>query len=45
VTKKPKTVPGHKHSWICTEESCPGNGFVTKTELVLRTLAKKVSRV
>lgn len=36
--RKPRNV--HVHTWICTEESCPGNGFITKAELVLMSLAR-----
>jgi hypothetical protein len=28
---------GHVHGPPCTDESCPGNGFVTRTELVERS--------
>lgn len=31
----------HDHSPSCTNDSCPGNGFVTRQQLVEATLRRK----
>lgn len=37
-----RELAGHAHWWGCTEESCPGNGFVSAADLIARTVAEKM---
>lgn len=31
----------HVHTWVCTDASCPGNGFPTREELISGHLSKR----